>query len=431
MPRNRCWPLLTALILGAWLFTIQSAAAREVERPEEIRSKRLVVYDDATYARLERMWREYNDAYPSEFAYANWMYAARYANDERYPELLDKGLEKYRANPTLLYLKGIAHLGLECDPEGQKYLERAIQLDPGFVDPWFALVGNYMSARDEDRLNLALRHILESGYISDLVMDYNYNVLVGLEPNAILITNGDNDTYPPWILTRIASVRSDVTIVNRSLLNTDWYPMYLLEHDFPRFIDKPELEHLRQAILDEMDKSKSSPPTGGPFGDTLILRIIESAGRAGRPVYFAKTVYVTPKLKDIDKQGRDLGLVTLVTPDGASYPAQLRKLYSTWVDSFRTGGLQSWWLKSAPESDASRFMVTNYAFSIAGNLPLLKADAPELRAPVFEWYTRYVDGLLSADHRSKVANAWCCAASDVADVDAWCKKQGLKCENGE
>jgi len=207
--------------------------------------------------------------------------------------------------------------------------------------------------------------------------------------------------------------------------------MYLLEHDFPRFIDKPELEHLRQGILQDMKENKSSPTIGGMFGDTLILRIIESANRAGRPVYFAKTVYVTDKLKAKSEQGKDLGLVTLVTQSQASYPALLRKLYATWVDSFRTGGLQSWWLKSAPETNASRFMVTNYAFSIAGDLPLLKADAPELRAPVFEWYTRYVEGLLSEDHRSKVANAWCCAASDLAGVDAWCEKQGLKCEQGE
>lgn len=430
MPRLRYSSLLVALLLSTCLLSDQAATAREVERPEEIKSKREVVYDDATYVELERLWKEYNDAYPSEYAYANWMYAARYAKDADYPKLLDKGLEKYPANPTLLYLKGIAHLGLECDPEGQKYLERAIAFDPGFIDPWFALVGNYMSARQEERLDMALRTILESGYIKDVVMDYNYNVLVGLDENAILVTNGDNDTYPAWILTRIADVRPDVTIVNRSLLNTDWYPMYLLEHDFPRFIDKPELEHLRQGILEDMEKSKSSPPPGGLFGDTLILRIIASAGRAGRPVYFAKTVYVTDRLKAPYEAGKDLGLATLVTPSQTSYPVLLKKTYSTWTDSFRTGGLQSWWLKGAPESDAGRSMVTTYAFCIAGSLPRIKADAPEMRAPLFRWYTKYVDGLLSADYRSKVANAWCCAASDVADVDAWCKKQGLTCEQG-
>lgn len=55
------------------------------------------------------------------------------------------------------------------------------------------------------------------------VRDMAYNYLQPLGKNAMIVTHGDNDTFPLWYSQEVEGVRNDVRIMNTSLLGMDWY----------------------------------------------------------------------------------------------------------------------------------------------------------------------------------------------------------------
>ncbi len=166
-----------------------------------------------------------------------------------------------------------------------------------------------------------------------LARDFARDMLESVEPYGILVTAGDNDTFPLWYAQEVEGIRPDVTIANLSLMNTRWHLQQLRRRQTPTFDPakaaelwkswsgpKPEDPVLRlsEQELNEMPEAQLVPHNSGvKFGDlqvafgrdTLILSdlitvflIRDNIGK--RPIYFAwsaggfpdQTLNLTPYL---------------------------------------------------------------------------------------------------------------------------------------
>jgi len=149
--------------------------------------------------------------------------------------------------------------------EGQKYLLKAQALKPFDKIMFPDLMNYYQLKRDRVNIDLLSRKWFDSNETPSGLLNYNYNVLMSLEKNAILLVEGDNSTYPVWLLQNSKEIRNDVIMLNVSLLSNDEYRNAIFkEISIPR--------------IDTLD-FKSNPMS------QMIKHIIKY--RQSRPVYFS------------------------------------------------------------------------------------------------------------------------------------------------
>lgn len=125
------------------------------------------------------------------------------------------------------------------------HLCKAVACDPRDGNAWLSIWSEAIRRGELSLKKKALHQMVKTGFLTSAVLSYNRWMLGHLPENALLLTNGDMDTYPAVAIQEVERFRQDVVVVNNSLLNTPWYARHIRDrYEMPLPFGDTELDSL-------------------------------------------------------------------------------------------------------------------------------------------------------------------------------------------
>jgi hypothetical protein len=188
---------------------------------------------------------------------------------------------------------------------------------------------------------------------------YGWNLLSFLEEDAILITNGDNDTFPLWYLQEVEGLRTDVEIVNLSLVQINWYVRQLKERGLPLSFTFDEIDQMHPYWARDPDTGQLRLIT---LRDITIHDLIRE-NDFERPVYFAVTV---DDFMGYDDYLELEGMVFKLVRTEGRYQINVEKTRENCFENYRYDSIvdkdDNWRvMDEVYKTETYRRLITNYA----------------------------------------------------------------------
>jgi len=264
-------PLLTALFL-AILHALVAAPATEAEVafPKPFVSAMHERHDGDFYDRQAADWQAFAKggcATPESWFhyYKTAHYSNRFGSGDYDLDAILAAAEKEL--PADGFERHYLRFANDADPATKyDHLLAAYAADPDRHEAYSALIGHYEITGRAGKRNDLLRRFYQADPLPTGVMEYNYNQLQSVGPGGILLTNGDADTYPTWMLQTVHGIRPDVTVLNYHLL-------------------RGFRAHLNDRLLRLGASAYVGPEDSPPALPALIAKLRET----DRAVYFATT----------------------------------------------------------------------------------------------------------------------------------------------
>jgi len=208
-----------------------------------------------------------------------------------------------------------------------QHLHRATECDPTDGNAWTGIWVQAMRRGNRGLERKALRSFIETRFLAPPVLSYNSWVLRNLPENALLLTNGDMDTYPALALQEVQELRPDVDVVNLSLLNVRWYARIVRDrYKIPMGFSDRELSSLGYS----KDKDGKLVTVSKKIVKAWID--LQKTGKFPRPLTMAITVADLDFTPDTRSRLQMAGPYWLCLPESTDTPEDTSKMRISLAD---------------------------------------------------------------------------------------------------